>query len=237
MFYKRKLASLSAGTQQNYARHIRLHFQKILPIHIQKITPQCINVWLDTLRSEIGKSQKASLRIDFIHELSAMRCILRFCLEYYDDPEFRYPLKSRHAEDTFVRKAPPKVKALPKDEFILFRAQLLKQRHGSILAPMATVQYYQALRISEAAGLFLEDMKLNFQSPEESSIRVCRHVLFPRIKNAVPEISKGFRNASRGDRSVKELSLYPQAFDALKQVYQSGKKGLAFSPNGLIPFT
>lgn len=90
---------------------------------------------------------------------------------------------------------------------------------------MASVQYYQALRISEAAGLFFEDVKLNFQSPADSSIRVCRHVLFPRMKNAVPEVAQGFKNASGGDRSVKELYLYPQAFEALKQVWAPGKKG------------
>lgn len=236
-FLHRKVASLSKGTQINYARYVRLHFQKVLPVPIRDITPQFIDAWLDALRVGIRKSHKGKSRTSFDHELSVMRCVLRFYEEYHDDREFRFPLKSRHAEDAFVKKAAPKAKDLPEDEFLLFREQLAKQKHGTILAPMASVQYYQALRISEAAGLFYEDVKLNLRSPEESSIRVCRHVVYPRVGKARPEISEGFKNAAGGDKSVKELYLYPQAYEALKQAYKPEFKGLIFKPDAFGPFT
>lgn len=236
-FLRRKVTTLAKGTQINYARYVRLHFQNVLLVPIREITPQFLDAWLDSLRAGVKKSRKGRQRTSFDHELSVMRCVLRFYGDYHDDPDFRFPLKARHAEDAFLRKSPPKVKDLPEDEFLRFRAELEKQKHGAILAPMASVQYYQALRISEAAGLFFEDVKLSFRSPEESSIRVCRHIVYPRLGHMRPEITEGFKNAGGGDKSVKELYLFPEAHAALKAVFKVGAKGLIFSPCLAEPFT
>jgi integrase len=89
----------------------------------------------------------------------------------------------------------------------------------------------------KAAGLFFEDVKFNFRSPEESSIRVCRHVVYPRVGKDRPEIEEGFKNAGGGDKSVKELYLFPEAYAALKKVFKVGAKGLIFSPGLAEPFT
>ena len=236
-FSARKLQSLSSGTQQNYARYVRLYFQKLFSMPIRSISPSFIDSWLDSLRAGIGTSRMKKQRTDFHHELSVLRCILRFYEEYHDDPEFKFPLKVRHAADAFVRKAKPKNKDLPEDEFLRFRQQLEKQKYGATLAAMATVQYYQALRISEAAGLFFEDLKLNFRSPKDSSIRICRHVIYPRQSGAVPMLADGFKNAAGGSRAVKELYLFPQAFDALKKVFKLGGQGLIFGVDGKRPFS
>lgn len=235
-FVRRRVSFLSTGTQENYARYVRLYFENVLNVPIRSITPHFIDAWIDSLRSSLKTSPRRKLRTGFSHELSVMRCVLRYYSEYYDDPDFRFPMKERHARDIFVRKASPKHKDLPEDEFLRFRSQLERQNHGAILAAMATVQYYQALRISEVAALSFEDLNLIFRSPQDSTIRVCRHVIYPRRKGATPVVVEGFKNAAGGDRSVKELYLFPEAFEALKSAFKVGAKGLVFSPDGRAPF-
>ena len=236
-FLAKKVSVLSKGTQANYARYIRLYFQDVLPMNVHAISPQFIDNWIDWLRATRSRFPQSRQRTNFDHELSVMRSILQFYGNYYDDPTFRLPMKSRHAEDSRIRKSEPKLKDLTEAEFRKFRDVLAKQKLGHILAPMATVQFYEALRISEAAGLFFEDLNLNFRQPQDSTIRVCRHVYYPRDEEGKMEILPGFKNAGGGDRSVKELYLFPEAFEALKSVFKVGARGLIFGVDAKMPLT
>ena len=209
-FRRKKISVLSKGTQINYGRYIRIYFQDVLPRPIRDVTSQFIDGWIDALRESMGTFHQSSHRANFDHELSVMRSVLRFYADYYEDPAFRFPLKARHAEDVQVGKAQPKLKDLKEDEFLAFREVLQSMKHGEQMAHMATVQFYEALRISEVAGLFFEDLNLNFRNPQDSTIRVCRHVFYPRDKEGEVEILPGFKNAGGGDLSVKELYLFPE---------------------------
>ncbi|MBX9703117.1 MAG: tyrosine-type recombinase/integrase [Silvanigrellaceae bacterium] len=227
-FYDKKISKLSEGTRSNYERYIRLHFQNVWNVPIKNITPQFIDHWLDSMRSALPKGHQTLQRVNFKHELSVMRSVLKFYDEYFDDPEFKFPLKARHAEDAFIKKSVPKHKDFTVDEFWRFHAELSKSLHGPMLAALATVQFFQALRISEVAALFFEDLNLNFRQPRESTLRVCRHVIYPRKKAQKPYIEAGFKNAKGGASSVKELPLFHEAFSALKGVFKVGAKGLVF---------
>jgi integrase len=209
----------------------------VLPVPIQDITPQFLDRWIDSLRATVGKYQQSHRRCNFEHELTVMRSILRFYAEYYDDRDFRFPVKNRHLEDVRIGKPEPKLKDLQEDEFHAFRKELSFHKYGSILAHMATVQFYEALRISEVAALHHEDLNLNFHSPQNSTIRVCRYIFYPRDRHCKIEIVPGFKNARGSDRSVKELYLFPEAYDSLVSVFQKGASGLVFGLDGETPFT
>jgi len=227
-FCAKRVSKLSQGTRINYERYVRLHFQEVMPVPVRSITAGYIDSWLDKRMKTIGKTMQSRTRVNFDHELSVMRSVLTFYGEYYEDSEFRFPLKARHAEDAKVKKAPPKHKDLSLEEFERFLGELRKFKDGTLMASMATVQFYQALRISEAAALHWEDVNFNWKSPSESTLRVCKHVLYPRKAGQPPVIADGFKNARGGEDSIKELSLFRESFDALKALFHIGIRGLVF---------
>jgi integrase len=206
-------------------------------MRVYDITPQFIDSWIDWLRSTRDQFHQSKLRTSFDHELSVMRSVLLYYRNYYDDPHYQFPVKSRHAEDSRIGKAPPKTKDLTEAEFLRFHARLSETKLGCLLAPMATVQFYQALRISEAAGLFFEDLNLNFRNPSESTIRVSRHVIYLRGAHSRTEILPGFKNSGGGEYAIKELHLFPESFEALKSVFKVGARGIVFSTDGKTPLS
>jgi hypothetical protein len=77
-----------------------------------------------------------------------------------------------------------------------------------------TVQWCEALRISEAAALCWEDVRWNYAAPQGSCVRVCRHLIWTRLAGERPVVEPGFKN-SRAVGGVKLLPLFPEAFEAL----------------------
>jgi integrase len=97
---------------------------------------------------------------------------------------------------------------------------------------MATVQYYQALRISEVAALFWEDLFFDWDEPHRSRLTVRRKIYWPRKAGIASEIKEGFKNADSGDnQGVKEQPLFPESYEALMRIFKSGSKGLIFKMN------
>jgi integrase len=235
-FWKKKVSKLGRGTQANYRRYVRLHFASVMDLPIRAIAPRFVDDLLEEWRGSVGRFHQSKSRTCFKHELSVLRSVLRFYQEYYDDPEFRFPLKERHARDAVLAKAPPKHKDFTEEEFVCFRDALAKRKHGALFSVMATVQFYQALRISEVAALRHEDLRLNFRSPRESSLQVCQHVVYPRVGKEKPVVEDGFKNAQGGQDSVKEQPLWSETFAALKAVYRLGGKGLLFGLTPTEPF-
>lgn len=231
-FWKKKVSKLGRGTQANYRRYVRLHFASVMDLPIRTIAPRFVDDLLEEWRGSVGRFHQSKSRTCFKHELSVLRSVLRFYQEYYDDPEFRFPLKERHARDAVLAKAPPKHKDFTEEEFVRFRDALAKRKHGALFSVMATVQFYQALRISEVAALRQEDLRLNFRSPRESSLQVCQHVVYPRVGKEKPLVEDGFKNARGGQDSVKEQPLWSETFAALKSIFRVGARGLLF---GLTP--
>jgi integrase len=126
----------------------------------------------------------------------------------------------------------PKPKDLTEDEFNQFRKKLAKERYGHILVPLATLQYFEALRISEAAGIYFEDVRLNRINPEKSRLFIQRSVHYPRVKGLESYVKIGFKNSKQFPDGVKELPMFPQTFDLLAPLISGKERGLIFQMDG-----
>lgn len=130
------------GPRANYEKRLRLHFQEIRALLIRAITPKVVDAWVDAMRRRSGAHYQARKCTSFQRELSVFRVIFKYYADYYDDLEFRSPLKARHKSAGLVKKhGDSKKKDLTPDEFARFRDALAEGPEGSVLAALATVQY------------------------------------------------------------------------------------------------
>jgi len=225
---KRRFPHLAPGTQLLYQKILRLHFQSLMNLRIRDLDPRHIDLWVDELKAGSLVSKNKATRKNFRHELELLSTILRYYQNYHDDSAFQFPLKKRHREASRLSNA----RALPqKDlsagEFLIFREELRKLKHGEMLAVLAAVQFYQALRISEAAGLFWEDIQFDWKNPKNSRIRVVRSVWYPHTGGLKPEVRWGFKNAA-SNQGIKEQPMFPESHEALMSIYEKSKTGLIF---------
>lgn len=226
-YRKRRFPQLARGTCENYEQLLRLHFGMLLQLRVNAITPALIDEWIFSLRTNQEKNRQGRKRKSFDKELDLLSVLLRFYQKYCDDIDFRWPLKARHRDDAkVVRDSGKRDRDLPPEQFARVHSEM-RGMFGPLWAAMFTVQWREALRVSEVAALHWEDVHLNFREPELSYIRVCRHVEWSRKKFGVSQITDGFKN-SRSMGGVKELPLFPEAFAALKELYFIGAKGLVF---------
>jgi integrase len=235
-YHRRKLMRLSENTRRKYEQYVRLHLQELMQMPIRSITPYTLDRWLDGARRNALNRTSNVKRTSFMHELVFLNSLLNYYVEYYEDSEFKNPMRKRHRQDAFVCKAAPKHRDLTEDEFKRFLVELGNCTRGEVYVAMATVQYYQALRISEVAAIHFEDLNLNWRNPEDSTLRVCRHMVYMRQKGCKPTLMDGFKNASGGQDSVREQPLFQQSFEALKGLFRLGS-GLIFASTDGLPFT
>jgi integrase len=229
----KKFPTLAASTRIAYEKIIRLYFGSILNLGLYKLTCERVDKWIDELKNPEGKSMKSQRRISFKHELEVLSAVLRFYEDYHSDPRFNLPIKRRHWWDVKTgRKSIPKPKDLSEEEFMQFREGLRKGKHGHILVPLATLQYFEALRISEAAGVYFEDVKLNRLHPDKSRIFIQRSVHYPRVKGLETYVKIGFKNSNQFPDGIKELPVFPKTFEALAPLVVGNQKGLIFQING-----
>jgi integrase len=226
---ERKYPSLRVGTKVQYNQVIDHHFQMLMNYRINAITPKIIDAWLAERKCNLDLFPQSKKRTSFSGELGVLKIIFRYYAEYHDeDPVFRVPIKRRHLQDAKLSVyRPAKKKDLTEEEFYRFRSELEKLKHGPMLSSLSTVQYFEALRISEAAGLFWEDIRFNWSDPVESRIQVVRYVAYSQEKGVRPTISAGFKN-SKSVGGVKELPMFYQTFQALKNLHFIGAKGPIF---------
>lgn len=85
--------------------------------------------------------------------------------------------------------------------------------------PLATVQFYQALRISEAAGIHVEDLR-EFNTRLNARLRISKSVRYLPNKKGV--IQDSFKNAL-SNNGAKESPLFPQSYLALKEILEATK--------------
>lgn len=217
----------SRTTCLQYDKLLKLHFGSLMHLSVNDITPKVVDDWLWTLKRELKKSIMRDKRKSFEKELDLLQVILRHYEKYNDDNQFRCPIKQRHRDDMWVvRKEGHKDRDLPREQFNLVREKLRRKR-GDLWWALFTLQWSAALRISEAAALHWEDVSLNWREPAKSSITVCRHVEWPRMKGQKTLITPGFKN-SKGLGGKKVIPLFPEAFEALKTLFHLGAKGLVF---------
>jgi integrase len=189
------------------------------------------------MKSPTNWTMKSKKRTTFKNELKLLVTILNYYSNYHDDdPDFRFPIKSRHRSDSRLNRHKARPKDLKEDEFLLFRETLrnlyrVQKEKGELLAALATVQYYQAFRISEVAALNWEDIYLDEKTPSNSRVKVMRLVVWTRKKDIPSYIEDGFKNSKSND-GVKEQPLFPETFEALSKLRFDGAKGLIFKWDG-----
>ncbi len=226
---QRKYPGYAAGTRDQYDKLIRLSFDGLMNLQVRSITPAVLDNWIGELKENMGRHLQAKTRKSFEKELTCLGVILRYYENYHDDPEFRFPIKRRHREDIKLRTdVKTQGKDLPLEDFFKFREALKTGAGKETMAALATVQYFQALRISEAAALHWEDITMDFKSPENSRIVIKRHITWARKRGGTSCISPGFKN-SHALGGEKEMPVFPETFKALRSVYLVGGKGLVFS--------
>ena len=225
---KRKFPCYASGTRDQYDKLIRLSFGKLMEMPIRTITPRTIDTWIFELKKNHGRYWQAKTRKSFEKELTCLGVVLRYYENYHDDLEFRFPIKRRHREDIKLRvEFKSKEKDLPLEDFLIFREALKLGSYGEQMVALATVQYFQALRISEAAALHWQDVTLDFKEKENSRVVIRRHVVWKRTRHGESFIAAGFKN-SHAIGGEKDMPMFPETFKALKSVYRVGDKGLVF---------
>jgi len=229
---KRKYPTYASGTRDQYDKLIRLSLGSLVNIPIRSITPQVIDSWISELKENLGQYWQAKTRKSFEKELTCLGVILRYYENYSDVPGFRFPIKRRHREDIKLRTAAHrKQKDLPLEDFYLFREALRADANGLVLSALATVQYFQALRVSEAAALHWEDVSLDISNPHHSRMTINKHMVCSRRQGQKSFIAPGFKN-SHALGGEKEMPLFPESFEALKAIYRIDQKGLVFHGAG-----
>lgn len=232
IWQRRVFPTLAESTSVAYEKIIRLYMGSLLPLSIYELTPQRVDLWIDELKDPNGRPMQSTRRKSFDHELTLLGIVLKYYSEYHDDLEFRLPIKQRHRDAIELnRPSQVKPKDLSMEEFFRFREKLKEHRYGEIMAAMATVQYFQALRVSEVAGLYWEDMRFDFAAPRNSRMQVTRYVCWPRKKGLSSSVKSGFKNSEAND-GIKEQPIFPETYQALVQLYSEGKKGLVFAQEG-----
>ena len=135
--------------------------------------------WIDNLIENMNRFYQAVNRKSFGKELTLLGVILRNYDEHEDDAEFKFPIKARHRKAVELRKEGGiEDRDLSYDEFVKVAQAFdsLKSKNLQVLKALFVLQFRQALRISEAAELHWEDLKMDFRNPQASSVRICRHV-------------------------------------------------------------
>ena len=229
---KRMFPTLNRSTCLHYEKMIRLYISKLSVFGIYELTPQRIDCWIDELKATMAHSIQHKNRKSFKHELTVLNTILSYYQNYYDDPVYRCPIKKRHRLS--VKLAIPKdvqSKDLSDAEFKLFTQQFVHIKNGDVYARLAILQFYQALRISEAAGCYWEDMHINERTPQASRIKIVRSAFWPRRKGMPSEIRMGFKNAKAND-GLKELPMFPETHAMLIESKPKDARGLVFKIDG-----
>jgi integrase len=229
---QRCFPAIAASTHISYENLIRLHFRSLLDLSIHEITPQRVDFWLDELKSPESKTMQSRKRVTFKNELKLLSTILNYYDNYHDDPKFQFPIKQRHRLGIRLNRNKAKSKDLGEEAFLKFRDIIRTlSSNGDLMAALATVQFYQALRISEAAALYWEDIDLDWVNQSQSRIRVMKQVVWPRKKELTSYVQHGFKNA-KSNAGVKEQPMFPETFDVLAKLHRSNARGLVFQIGG-----
>lgn len=223
-YERTRMVQLRPSTQESYRKMLSKYFTFFKGIEMNQLFPATIDEWIEFLKS----FPRTKRRKGFEHEFNLLCSIFKFYADF--DDTFESPLKPRHRKNIKLKDfSGVKGKFLTLEEFFKFRTELAKDRSGSLFATMATVQFFQALRISEVAGLFWEDIKWDAESPENSQVHVTRSVFFSRQANSKPELLNSFKN-SKSNNGLKVSPLFQESYKALVEFRKSDeKKGLIFA--------
>jgi integrase len=209
------VSRLNPSSQVRYGQVIDRSFDFFKSMDLQEIKSSHIDYWIQDLFKKHGLAK--SKRQSFRFELTLLRSFFNFCREYYDGFQNGAPVKKRHFQNSFLNGKKIKIssKNLSYSEFVIFRKCLLKMKGGRILASLAVVQYFHALRISEASALSWEDIHLNVTEPINSFCRIQQHVRW--VSKTETVIENGFKN-SKAVGGFKDHPLFPQTYQVFLQM-------------------
>lgn len=220
---------LEETTRTSYDSKLKNHFASLFQVPIRDITRKTVDDWIFEMRKN---GVKCSRRRGFKNELGVLSAILSYYAEYEDDAKFHFPISDRHWEAIRPKKCASKAKDLTEVEFWQFHSELEKGRYGNVLAPLAIVQYFQALRISEAGAIHWEDIRFNVLDPMESRLLIRRKIVHTRKAGEPAYVKDGFKNA-KDFGEVKEQPLFPYSHQALASLWrEDGITGLVFQIEG-----
>lgn len=231
---KRSLQGAEKSTMRLYERTLGHHFFMMMDKHMDEITGNYIDSWLDEIMDGAGFRALDPNRISFGGEINLLRTILLYykdsARKNYNHTTWVYPLEKNQLKraKTKIRKSKrDRGKKLSAPEFFIFR-EALKGKYQAIMQDFSTVQFFCSLRVSECAALHHEDIHLDFANPSLSKVTVKWHVDWPRETGVKSEILPGFKNSKSLDNQVKVLAIFPEAFKVLKEIWKPGSKELVF---------
>lgn len=219
-FIKNRTATLQTSTIEFYKKLYKLYLKYFDSFEIRLITTITIDDWINWMKQQ--PQQKT--RLHFQKELSLLKQIFSYYLEH--DDSFLSPIRPRHRKSAVLRKLRKnKNRFLNEDDFLKFRNELSKLSNDVQFSALATIQYYQALRIGEAAAIHWDDLKINKENPKNSQIEISKSIFYSRIKGAFPVLKEGFKN-SEGQYGSKILPLFKASFDTVNKLEKGS--GLIF---------
>ncbi len=213
-----KFNSLSKSTQEIYARNFNSqYFQPLEKLKMCDITPFTIDEWIRHLKTV----SRHKTRTNFKSQLNILKSVISYYSNINDS--FISPVKKRHSSSVFLELKNFKRKDLSESDFLLFRDELSKLKNGLTLSALATVQYYQALRVSETSAISFESVKLDLTNPINSRLVIDKSVRFNSNKKAV-EIQLSFKNA-KSNSGAKESPLFEESHNKIVELLMFKKAG------------
>lgn len=225
-----KKSDVRDSTVHQYQKLLRC-FGPLMDVSVEAITPAVVDDWIAYLKNPSSGFLDRSTRMNFRPELRLLSTILNDYIELNDFTTYISPIKKRHKTAIVIKEAQYKPKDLTPAEFEMFRRELLSLRNGKMFSVLATVQYYQVLRISEVAALSWNDVHFNDDEPNSSNLVVTKSVEWLRKAGTKAVIKNGFKN-SKCLGGIKRQPLFKQSYDALKSFLNESSVDLVFSQNG-----
>ena len=124
-----------------------------------------------------------------------------------------------------VKRVPKRRKDIPAGDFWKFVHVLEGSKYGDVMATIAVLQFYSALRISEVTAVRWEDVRWDFKERWNSEICFCQRVTYFHMNHKKDKINPGLK---AGD--FKILPMQPEVYQHLHQLWQKSaeKRGLVF---------
>lgn len=192
--------------------------------HMDDISPDLIDSWLIEAKNKQYRTARFSLK----KELKLLKQLLNHYREYFNN-SYQSPVLKRHSRLTFIKEPPVKNRDLPEADFKKFREKLEAFENGRLYAALATLQYYCCLRISEAAGVFKEDLK--FGDKPEYNRGVFRRALKTSGYKG-EKASIGDLKNSKEIGGYKTQSLHPEIIKYVEPIANQVDKGPIFKIDG-----
>lgn len=210
------------STQLVYQRTLR-YLDFFIGMEVRAISAETVDLWLKGLTAPESLKEQQSTRQTFLHELELLSGVFKYYREYKDDPLFVYPMRKRHREAAVVKVIrAKKKKPMNPEQFELWTKALRNQRHGLMKEALARTQRSGALRVSEVAAIYWDDIDW-----KNHSVTIHRSVEWPRTRGIKASIKEGFKN---GEEKIIPLS--PDAQKVLEELKAVKNCKTVFNLNG-----